>query len=78
MQVYSVMLEGIDAAVGYFMNIEVAANNPTGAAKLAEEYAQELGLNIVRVEEITRTGRSSTSQPKVLSTSGKSYFPSGH
>lgn len=78
MQVYSVMLEGIDASMGYFMNVEVAAINPSSAAKLAEQYARETGLSIVGVEEITRTGRSSSSEPKVLSTSGKSYFPSGH
>jgi hypothetical protein len=50
----------------------------SGAAKLAEQYARELGLSIVGVEEITRTGRSSSSEPKVLSTSGKSYFAIGH
>jgi hypothetical protein len=72
------MLEGIDALMGYFMKVEVTANNSSSAAKLAEEYARELGLTIIGVEEITRTGRSSSSEPKVLSTSGKSYFPSGH
>ena len=29
MQIYWVMLEGIDAGLGFFMNIEVAASNPT-------------------------------------------------
>ncbi len=78
MQVYSVMLEGIDASMGYFINVEVAAIDPSSAARIAVQYAQELGLSIVGVEEITRTGRSSSLEPKVLSASGKSYFPSGH
>jgi hypothetical protein len=78
MQIYSVMLEGIDAAMGFFMNVEVAAINPSSAAKIAKQYAREVGLSIVGVEEITRTGRSSSSEPMVLSTSGKSYFPIGH
>ena len=78
MQVYSVMLEGIDASMGYFINVEVAAISSSSAAKLAEEHARGLGLSIVGVEEVTRTGRSSSSEPKVLATSGKSYFPTGH
>ena len=78
MQVYSVMLEGIDASMGYFINVEVAAINPSSAAKLAEEHARELGLAIVGVEEITRTGQSPSSEAKVLAISGKSYFPAGH
>lgn len=78
MRIYSVMLEGIDASMGYFTNVEVAATTSTRAAKLATDYARKLGLTIVGVEEITMTGRSSESEPKVLSTSGKSYFPAGH
>jgi hypothetical protein len=78
LRVYSVMLEGIDGSMGYFMNVEVAANSPTGAAKLAEEYAKERGLTIVGVEEITETERRLSSAPRVLSTSGKSYFPKGN
>jgi hypothetical protein len=75
MQIYSVMLEGIDASMGFFMNVEVAAPDPTSAAKLARKRARELGLRIVGVEEITRTRRTSGSGPAVLSMSGKSYFP---
>ena len=78
MQVYSVMLEGIYASMGYFMNVEVAAINRSSAAKLAEQPAREIGLSIVGVEEITVTDRSTSSESKVLSASGKSYFPSGH
>lgn len=78
MQIYSVMLEGMDASMGFFVNVEVAALNASSAAKLAEEHTRELGLNIIGIEEITRTGRSSSSEPKVLSISGKSYFPIGH
>ena len=75
MQIYSVMLEGTDAGMGYFMNIEVAAYSPTTAVKLSEERAKELGLTIVGVEEVTETGQISTLESKVLSVSGKSYFP---
>lgn len=75
MQIYSVMLEGIDASMGFFMNVEVAAPDPTNAAKLARKRAREMGLSIVGVEEITRTRRTSTLGPGVLSVSGKSYFP---
>ena len=78
MHVYSVMLEGVDASMGYFINVEVAAINRSSAAQLAEQYAREKGLSIVGVEEITRTGQSSSSEPRVLSNSDKSYFPSGH
>ena len=74
-QVYSVMLEGVDASMGFFMNLEVAAPDSKHAAELALERARELGLSINGVEEITRTKRSSGSGPEVLSTSGKSYFP---
>jgi hypothetical protein len=42
MPVYSVMLEGVDASMGYFINVEVAAINPSGAAKVAKEYAHGL------------------------------------
>ena len=76
MQIYSVMLEGIDAGMGYFMNIEVAAFNPTLAVELAEERAQELGLMILGVEEVTETRQTSSLESRVLSVSGKSYFSS--
>jgi hypothetical protein len=76
MQIYSVMLEGTDASMGFFMNVEVAAHDPTNAAKLARKGARELGLTIIGVEEITRTRRACSSGPGVLSMSGKSYFPS--
>ena len=75
MQIYSVMLEGIDASMGFFMNVEVAAPDPTNAVKLARKRARELGLRIVGVEEITKTRRTSSSDVGVLSVSGKSYFP---
>ena len=75
MQIYSVMLEGTDAGMGYFMNIEVTASNPTTAVKLAKERAQALGLTIVGVEEVTEKCQTSKSESKVLSVSGKSYFP---
>jgi hypothetical protein len=75
MQVYAVMLEGVDASMGFFMNIEVAAPDSTGAVQLALERAGELGLSITAVEEITKTRRTSSSGPEVLSISGKSYFP---
>jgi hypothetical protein len=75
MKVYSVMLEGVDASMGFFMNIEVAAPDSTDAAQLALERARELGLSINGVEEITKTRRTSSSGPEVLSISGKSYFP---
>jgi hypothetical protein len=64
--------------MGYFINVEVAAIDPPRAAKLAEEHARELGLSIIGVEEVTRTGKSSSSEAKVLAISGKSYFPTGH
>jgi hypothetical protein len=76
MQIYSVMLEGIDAGLGYFMNIEVAAFSPTSAVHLAEERAEELGLTILGVEEVTETQQTSGLEAKVLSVSGKSYFSS--
>jgi hypothetical protein len=76
MQIYSVMLEGVDAGLGYFMNIEVAAFDPAAAVGLAKERAQELGLTILGVEEVTETRQTSTREAKVLSVSGKSYFPS--
>ncbi|HEU4510319.1 MAG TPA: hypothetical protein VFR78_18945 [Pyrinomonadaceae bacterium] len=75
MQIYSVMLEGTDASMGFFINVEVAAPDPTNAAKVARKRARELGLTIVGVEEITKTRRTSSSGPGVLSISGKSYFP---
>lgn len=75
MKVYSVMLEGVDAGLGYFMNIEVAASSPALAMQLAEERARELDLVIVGVEEVTETGETSGLDSKVLSVSGKSYFP---
>lgn len=75
MPVYAVMLEGVDASMGFFMNIEVAAPDSTGAVQLALERAGELGLSIKAVEEITKTRRTSSSGPLVLSISGKSYFP---
>jgi hypothetical protein len=75
MQVYAIMLEGVDASMGFFMNIEVAAPDSTAAVQLALERAGELGLSIKAVEEITKTRRISSSGPDVLSISGKSYFP---
>ena len=75
MQIYSVMLEGVDASMGFFMNVEVAAPDSTDAAKLARTRARELGLRIVGVEEIKKTRRTSSSGAGVLSMSGKSYFP---
>jgi hypothetical protein len=71
------MLEGTDDSLGYFMNFEVAARDPSQAEQLARERAQQLGLNIVGVEELTDTTKSFSSDPQVLSTSGKSYFPTG-
>jgi len=76
--IYSVMLEGTDGSMGYFMNFEVAARDPIQAEELARQRARELGLNVVGVEEITDTTKSFSSSPQVLSTSGKSYFPTGH
>lgn len=78
MRTYSVMLEGIDDGMAYFMNFEVAAPNQGDAIKLAEKRALELGLTIVGVEEVTLTGKTSKLEETVLSTSGKSYFPAGH
>ena len=69
------MLEGIDASMGFFMNIEVAAPDSTHATELALERARQLGLSITGVEEITKKRRMSNSGPEVLSISGKSYFP---
>ena len=37
MQVYAVMLEGVDASMGFFMNIEVVAHDSTDAVQLALE-----------------------------------------
>jgi len=62
----------------YFMNFEVAGRDPIQAEKLARERAQELGLKVVGVEEIAEKSKSCSSDPQVLSTSGKSYFPTGH
>ena len=76
--IYSVMLEGTDDSLGYFMNFEVAARDPIQAEELARERAQELSLKVVGVEEIAETTKSFSSGPRVLSTSGKSYFPTGH
>ncbi len=77
MRIYSVMLEGIEDSHGYFINIEVASDRPNQALKLARQKARELGLEIQRVEEIVRTNETSPVEtPQVLSTSGKSYFPS--
>jgi predicted nucleic acid-binding protein len=76
--VYSVMLEGIEASLGYFINFEVAARDPIQAEELARERAQELALKVVGVEEIAKTTKLFSSDPQVLSTSGKSYFPTGH
>ena len=42
MQVYSVMLEGIDASMGYFMNVEVAAINPSSAANWLSNTLERL------------------------------------
>ena len=78
MQIYSIMLEGVDNGMGYFMNFEVAAPTQSTAVKLAEKRALELGLMIIGVEEVVATGRAPNSEPAVLSTSGKSYFPAGH
>jgi hypothetical protein len=76
MQIYSVMVEGIDASMGFFMNIEVAASDSRHATELALERARQLGLTITGVEEITRTRQTSSSGEGVLSSiSGKSYFP---
>lgn len=75
--IYSVMLEGTDDSLGYFMNFEVAARDPIQAQKLARERAQELGLKVVGVEEIIETSKFSDLGPQVLSTSGKSLFPTG-
>lgn len=75
MTIYSVMLEGIDASLGYFINAEVAAPDPTIAAEVAGKRAQEVGLEIVGVEEITETDQTSSVGPEVFSMSGKSYFP---
>jgi len=75
MQIYSVMLEGLDVGLGYFLNIEVAASSPALAVELAEERARELSLTIVGVEEVTETRQTSSLEAKVLSVSGKSYFP---
>jgi hypothetical protein len=75
MQVYSVMLEGVDASMGFFMNVEVAASDSSAAVQLALERAGELGLSIKGVEEITKTRRTAGLGPEVLSVSGKSYFP---
>lgn len=77
MLIYSVMVEGIDASMGYFMNIEVAAPDSRHAEQLALERARKLGLTISGVEEITKTTQTSSSGPEVLSISGKSYFPIG-
>ena len=75
MQVYSVMLEGVDASMGFFMNVAVSAHDSTEAVELALERARELGLSIKGVEEITKRRRTSSSGPEVISISGKSYFP---
>jgi hypothetical protein len=37
--IYSVMLEGTDDSLGYFMNFEVAARDPIQAEVLARERA---------------------------------------
>jgi hypothetical protein len=71
------MLEGSDGSLGYFMNFEVAAHDAIQAEKLARNKAKELDLKIVGVEEITEIRKTSNSKPRVLSASGKSYFPMG-
>jgi len=77
MRVFSVLLEGIEESQGYFMNIAVASDVPEQALKLARQKPRELRLEIQGVEEIVRTNETSPVEtPQVLSTSGKSYFPS--
>ena len=74
------MLEGVDDSYGYFLNIEVASAHAKRAEALACTKARELGLSIVGVEEITEIeGTYSRSLSRVISVSGKSYFPlEGH
>ena len=71
------MLEGSDGSLGYFMNFHVAALDVIQAESLARDKARELGLKIIGVEEITEIRKDSNSDPRVLSMSGKSYFPVG-
>ena len=78
MRIYSVMLEGTEDGVGYFINIEVAAFTPDQASTMAIKSAEERGLTIMGVEEIVETNTiSDAAVPEVLSVSGKSYFPAG-
>lgn len=67
MHVYSVMLEGIDVSMGYFM-VAVAARR----GKLAKKHAQDLGQTFIGDGTKFKFGAES------LSMSGKSYFPRGH
>jgi hypothetical protein len=77
LRVYSVMLEGIDDSLGYFINVAVAALTLTQASTKAWDRAEDLGLKIVEVEEITETSEAYDGDTaQVLSVSGKSYFPS--
>jgi hypothetical protein len=72
------MLEGTEEALGYFINVEVAAFTPDQASTLAVKSAEERGLTIMDVEEIVETNTiSDAAVPEVLSVSGRSYFPAG-
>ena len=77
LRVYSVMLEGVDESFGYFINVAVAALTPRQASTQACERAEDLGMKIVEVEEITETSETYDGDTaQVISISGKSYFPS--
>lgn len=45
MRIYSVMLEGTEDALAYFINVEVVALTPDQASTLAIKSAEERGLN---------------------------------
>ena len=74
--IFSVLLEGAKGSHGYFVKIEVACDKHVQAERLARVKAEEIGLNIVGIDEVLKTDRMlDRITPQVIFVSGRSYFP---
>ena len=76
-QKFEVMLEGRDEAGSYFVTVVVAATSREHAESMALLYAKKGGSATIRVEETSSPGEyEDGGGARVLSISGRSYFPS--
>ncbi|MFM7858534.1 MAG: hypothetical protein ACKO96_43095 [Flammeovirgaceae bacterium] len=67
-------MEGKDGDHGYYVTFKVRSKNENKAKELSWQKARDIGLEIVKIEEIENLGEVFSDEEKAEQSSGKSYF----